>query len=178
MNAINMLGKRIGNWTVLSRDINNKRNQARWVCKCDCGKIVSVVGYTLRNGTSISCGCYRESEFPEENEYGFRELFRNYKKDAKRRKLNFELSEINFRKITQDTCAYCGRQPLQMSKGKINRVPYYYNGIDRIDSSKGYVAGNVVSCCKFCNFGKRALSIDDFLKWIEDVYNFSIKGKQ
>ena len=47
-----------------------------------------------------------------------------------------------------------------------------------IDSSKGYTKDNVVSCCKDCNYSKRTMSQEDFLTWVERVYNHSIKDKK
>lgn len=42
---------------------------------------------------------------------------------------------------------------------------FLYNGIDRVDSKKGYVAGNVVTCCRNCNQAKSDKSIDEFEEW-------------
>lgn len=42
---------------------------------------------------------------------------------------------------------------------------YDHNGIDRVDSSKGYSAENVVPCCKICNRGKANMSKEDFIEW-------------
>lgn len=51
-------GKRFGKWTVLERDLEKHNTRdVRWICKCDCGTIRSVLGKYLRNGKSISCGC-------------------------------------------------------------------------------------------------------------------------
>ena len=47
------------------------------------------------------------------------------------------------------------------------------NGIDRIDSSKGYTVENSVPCCKYCNTAKNTMSVDEFLKWIGRVYKFN-----
>ena len=47
------------------------------------------------------------------------------------------------------------------------------NGIDRVDSSKGYVEDNVVSCCKYCNTAKNTMSRDEFFKWIKRVYEYN-----
>ena len=44
------------------------------------------------------------------------------------------------------------------------------NGIDRIDSSKGYSVDNCVPCCAKCNYAKHDLSIDDFKNHIEKIY--------
>ena len=52
-----MTGKRFGMWTVLRVDGKNKYGAYKWLCKCDCGTVRSVVGHTLRRGLSTSCGC-------------------------------------------------------------------------------------------------------------------------
>lgn len=59
-NVDDMVGKRFGHWVVLERDYSNESNSrrgARWICQCDCGKIKSVLGYSLRAGRTTSCGC-------------------------------------------------------------------------------------------------------------------------
>lgn len=171
-----MVGKRFGKWLVLERVENSKSGQVRWKCLCDCGKVVNVQGDTLRSGRSTCCGCWDESSFTGTEEYAFRNLFFGYKKDARRRNLAFELSETEFRKMTKENCYYCGRLPNQQFKGKKTTIhPYIYNGIDRVDNSVGYIPVNVVACCKICNVAKHSMAKEEFLNWIEQVYNFSIR---
>jgi len=50
-----------------------------------------------------------------------------------------------------------------------------YNGIDRVDNSRGYESGNVVSCCGVCNMLKHVLSKEEFLARIEKIYKNSIQ---
>ena len=45
-------------WTVRKRVANNRHNQSRWECECECGTIREVNGQALRSGASRSCGCY------------------------------------------------------------------------------------------------------------------------
>ena len=58
-NFIDITGQKFGKWTVLKRAENSKDNQAQWLCECECGKQKIVLGKTLRNGKSTSCGCAR-----------------------------------------------------------------------------------------------------------------------
>lgn len=55
-----MIGEKFGRLTVIEQDptstIDGKR---KWICVCDCGKRVSVIGTHLRNGNTTSCGCYK-----------------------------------------------------------------------------------------------------------------------
>lgn len=61
-NLIDLTGQRFGRWTVIEkakRDPSKKGFGVRWICRCDCGTIKEVQGQMLREGTSISCGCFR-----------------------------------------------------------------------------------------------------------------------
>ena len=55
--AVNLIGQKFGNLTVLERDFSKKSKNAYWICKCDCGNITSVQGSSLRKGRIKSCGC-------------------------------------------------------------------------------------------------------------------------
>lgn len=59
---INEIGNKYGYLTVIDRGPNNSSGRATWVCKCDCGKIVNVVGSQLRSGKTKSCGCYQKEQ--------------------------------------------------------------------------------------------------------------------
>ena len=52
-----MTGKRFGRWLVLERKENSSGRNARWLCRCDCGRERIVDAKSLRNGTSQTCGC-------------------------------------------------------------------------------------------------------------------------
>ena len=56
----NITGHRFGRLTVIR--FVEIRVQARWLCRCDCGNEVVVLGGSLRSGITKSCGClHRES---------------------------------------------------------------------------------------------------------------------
>ena len=55
---IPMIGERFGKLTVIERAPNNRRGQAMWICKCDCGENSQpIIGTSLRSGKTHSCGC-------------------------------------------------------------------------------------------------------------------------
>jgi DNA-binding XRE family transcriptional regulator len=54
---IDLVGKRFGRLTVMHMAGQNKHGQHRWLCQCDCGGVSTVVGTSLRRGTTRSCGC-------------------------------------------------------------------------------------------------------------------------
>jgi len=60
-----MAGKRFGRLQVIKLDPERggkqggERKNAYWICQCDCGKVQSVNGSSLRKGTTNSCGCLK-----------------------------------------------------------------------------------------------------------------------
>ena len=58
---INLTGKRFGKLTVIGRSDNVPRSDGEtiptWLCECDCGNQLTVLGCSLRSGNTQSCGC-------------------------------------------------------------------------------------------------------------------------
>lgn len=54
---LELVGKRFGNLTVISRAENNPKGNTQWNCKCDCGGEKVVLGYDLTHGRTTTCGC-------------------------------------------------------------------------------------------------------------------------
>lgn len=56
-NTIDLTGQQFGLLYVVKRDeVKRKDRRAYWICQCECGKTVSVVGNSLRKGYTKSCG--------------------------------------------------------------------------------------------------------------------------
>src|ERR1700676_31008 len=81
-----MLGKKVGRLLVVDREENNKRGQARWRCVCDCGKESIVLGAHLRNGNTVSCGCFQQETIEKQHE---RSLIHGYGRRGKRPKIYY-----------------------------------------------------------------------------------------
>ena len=59
MIPIDIKGQVFGRITVLSYDkTSRKTGHAKWICKCSCGKKLSIRASHLKEGTTKSCGCY------------------------------------------------------------------------------------------------------------------------
>lgn len=110
---------------------------------------------------------------------GRRRLWHDYKGAAKRLGREFTLTEEQFFEIVQRSCTYCGRKDTNAITHKsyntlgVNRDIFYYTGVDRKDSSKGYTIDNVTSCCIICNRAKNALSEEEFREWIQALIKFN-----
>ena len=80
-----------------------------------------------------------------------------------------------FKKIVHSDCYYCGSKPSyfrSMIRYSKNSSLQELNGVDRIDSNKGYTKDNCVPCCKICNQMKSNIDIGTFLTQISKIYNF------
>ncbi len=94
-------------------------------------------------------------------------FYQNYKHKSETYGQEFQLSKEEFESIVKQPCGYCGQD------GKKGFV-----GIDRMDSQKGYVIDNCISCCIVCNRMKGSTDNITFLKRIEHIltHNGKIKG--
>ena len=55
-----LTGLRFDRLVVIRRADNYKNGASRWECKCDCGKIKTISGYSLTAGKTKSCGCFHD----------------------------------------------------------------------------------------------------------------------
>ena len=186
----NVDGERFGRLIVVRRDYEEQKKRksksAHWVCKCDCGKTVIVAGSSLlrKKGTK-SCGCWAKelsaSRIAKMNQKphgvaSFNSTFYHYKYNAARRNLSFKLSKDEFKELISKNCRYCDGEPQNKYKNRQPTGDLIYNGIDRLDSDKGYEQMNCVSCCKICNRAKSRMSVTDFLAWIQRLIQHSAKS--
>lgn len=54
---IDLTGQRFGMLTVIRQVENTSDNRTQWLCHCDCGNNKIILGQSLKNGGSLSCGC-------------------------------------------------------------------------------------------------------------------------
>lgn len=161
-------GDKNGHLTIINDTGNRTSNgSVIWKCQCDCGKYINAPASGLKNGKK-SCGCKHGMQ---KGEASFRLVLRSYINGAKSRGLKFELESEEFKFITKQNCFYCGRKPSMIMTNKDNTGDYLYNGVDRLDSSRGYTIENCVPCCTQCNYAKRDYKFTDFVNWIDTVYN-------
>lgn len=53
-------GERFGRLVVIRRGEITKEGRCKWVVRCDCNKELSVLGSSLKNGSTKSCGCLQK----------------------------------------------------------------------------------------------------------------------
>jgi hypothetical protein len=142
--------------------------QSVWRVRCDCGAIVERLLGNLQSKNTTGCGCLHNvsKRLPP-----YRATYNSIKAAAKYNGRAFLLTFEEFLQlISTGKCTYCDA-PLYWAERKAYRdAPRSASNIDRIDSSKDYIPGNCVTCCKFCNQAKMQRSVADFYAWAERLY--------
>ena len=185
--VIDLVGKRFGKLLVIQRhDIRGDSGQIKWECVCDCGNKHIVTGESLRSGKSKSCGCLRHTppnRLRDRELAVWKQLFNStIIKRSKRMGIKSDIAIDEFIRLSKDKCFYCGLVGSNFQKDRNSAGKYSsdtvirYNGIDRLDSNRGYTKDNSVTCCKFCNTSKNSMSRDAFMDFIKRVYIYNFRS--
>jgi hypothetical protein len=179
-------GQRGGMLTFIEPTDKRQGSAVIWKAQCDCGNQTLVVPIQAIKGNITSCGCITKQK---QSENGMaRRKYNPIISSAKQvwhtnyKDCDFDL----FFSLSQQDCHYCGRPPHRTyncgkrRKGQISTVQneqgdFTYNGLDRIDCSKGHISGNVVPCCTRCNQAKNNMPLAEFLELISLIYHKSIQ---
>jgi len=95
------------------------------------------------------------------------QIFKRYERQAKTRNLTFRITLEEFERLISQPCHYCG---LYGQDG--------YVGLDRIWNNIGYLPSNVVPACPECNFAKRVMTKENFIRMCLRVAEQAQKNKQ
>ncbi len=133
------IGTVFGRWTVLEKSVPARHRRA--LCRCSCGTEKLVLEQTLKNGASVSCGCFN-SELRTTHGLSASHEYNTWIK-AKHRCTN---------KKDKSYSRYGGKG-VTMWEGWLNDpqafidhigpMPSKSHTLDRIDGTKGYEPGNV-----------------------------------
>jgi hypothetical protein len=85
--------------------------------------------------------------------------YKKYKRNAKRRGIDFSLTKTEFYAFEGVPCHYCGSEVHPIS-------------LDRIDNDLGYEKSNVVSCCFMCNSFKHVFDENDFINHVMKIFSY------
>lgn len=158
MEFIDLTGRKFERLYVVGRSENSRNGQSRWHVRCDCGSEKTVYGCHLTAGNSKSCGCLSKALASSRSFRGvggvsktyFTSLIRGARGDKGRRPVEFNVTMEYLAELLEDQknkCALSGL-PIEVRRGGTASV-------DRIDSSKGYIEGNVQWLHKDVNMMKR-----------------------
>ena len=132
--------------TVLERaSTNGLENKPQWKCRCNCGTELIVLGKSLRNGNTKSCGCLQK-------DWAY--------KHAKSMKKDLVGQKFGYLTVLEDTGKYQGHNTIWKCICECGNICYV---------SGSNLGRSIISCgCSKMSGGEK--NILDFL--IENHYNF------
>jgi hypothetical protein len=94
------------------------------------------------------------------------EIYRSCKRSALKRKIEFNITKEYVRELLKESKGKCQMSgvTLSMKRNDINRA-----SIDRIDSMKGYIKGNLQIVTAQVNLGMNAFKKEDFIRMCRAV---------
>ena len=144
-----------------------------WEFECECGrkKILRKSRVTSGKSAIRSCGCTR-------NKYkwkGYEQISGTYwgvlKKSAKKRKLKFSITMKEAWAKYLEQNGICALSGVAIGFG-----PNQMASIDRIDSTQGYVVGNIQWVHRVVNCMKWDMTEAELLQWCRRVVEYLEKG--
>lgn len=173
----NMTNEKRGLLTIIKDSGKRSYNgHVLWETKCECGNIKYLTKDNfLRNK---SCGCKKTESQSKSlrqklNRGGFGEIYATHWngliKNAKSRNLEFTISAEYAWNLFLSQNRKCFLTGIELMFAKKCWSKETTASLDRIDSTKGYIEGNVQWVHKNINMMKQEYSVEKFLDWCKLV---------
>ena len=181
---ISLVGRKLGSLNILSR-INDQNYPSHkgvyYMCQCDCG-IEKIIGHSaIERQNQRSCGCKSTDDRRKKTHKlnpawkGVGDIsghhYASIKHNAKRRNLEFSLTKEYIWDLYEAQNKRCALSDLDIYFTNSYSNGVYTASLDRIDSNKGYIIGNVQWVHKDINYMKSNHSQEYFLSLCEKIYN-------
>jgi len=171
--------KKYGTLSVLS-ECSLDSEYRKVLCRCDCGNQKIIAINSLRRGETITCGDHTKHDKSGKNSKTFNgyetitgSIVNRFQKGAKQRGIEFTVTAKYLYElfISQNEC--CSLSGIKLilptnSKGANKGTA----SLDRVDSSKGYIEGNLQWVFKPLNIMKNTLTQDEFIELCRKIAYF------
>lgn len=180
-NAKDLTGKTFGKLKVIKpvprpTETKSKERSIFWFCECECGNNCTVRSAELLVGDTKSCGCNRHTK--GESNFNYKGVgllamskYTHIKYSATKRNLEFSVSIEYLWELFQKQDGKCYYTGEELTLSTRNTKGGMTASVDRLDSSKGYLEGNVVWCHKDVNVMKMDKSEQDFYELCQKIVN-------
>lgn len=171
---INMINKRFGKLVVINEHSKTRNGHIRYTCQCDCGSLTDVLGTHLRQGNTKSCGCDKPIGSSHKQWTGVGEMsgafwdhhvVRSANGDKGRRSpIELTITKEEAWELFLKQNRRCALSGIELKFPSRSKDKSWTASLDRIDSSKGYILGNVQWVHKDINMMKRIYTQEYFIK--------------
>lgn len=147
-NRMQLLEQTFGRLTILRYVGVTPSKKHYWEAACSCGKIVLVSGADLHAGDTNSCGCIKSELLAKRNKQStdpwMREHRSTYNSYISARRRALEPTDKDFHRYGAVGIGFCPEwaKSFRLFVAHVGKRPLGTT-LDRIDTSKGYVPGNV-----------------------------------
>lgn len=174
MKKLEIINQKFGKLKVINEHSKTRNGHIRYVCECECGNTTNVLLTHLRQGVTKSCGCINKNKIGGNHPQwgGFGEISGNFwgliirgsKGTKGRRKIEFNLTIEYIWNLFLEQNRKCVLTSELLTFPRHGKDRSYTASLDRIDSSKGYVVGNVQWTHKDVNIMKNKFEQNYFIK--------------
>lgn len=173
---IDWLNKEVGNVTIIKRLKSKKGKHERWLCKCMCGEKFETSSSSFsqcsKNYECKDCRWKRRRSKEEITDFIWGQIKGGSKSRAKQ--LDFEISKEYAYGLFLDQNRKCKLSNVDIvfaSTAREHKKGGSTASLDRIDSSKGYIEGNVQWVHKRVNIMKMSMSDEELINWCKKIVN-------
>lgn len=183
------IGDKVKHWTIIEdiKYISKEGwNKSKFKIQCECGFTRKIDPWDIKDlateNKSKHLGdmcrkCANKEYWSKEDDLKlYKLIYNDYKHQAKRRGYEFTLTLEQAYQLFTSNCHYCDLPPSNVKTHNVNKnISFNYQGIDRVNPDEHYTVDNTLPCCSTCNYAKREMSYDQFLNWINRVYNVGVQ---
>lgn len=187
LNKPDLIGQTFGYGKVIDKaSYRRESNRQEWILKCKCGNIYQATTSQLTGkvgNRTRSCGCYAKIRGPERWNYGGKisknkrgpykklpinvNIWTRIKRSAKKKNLELNITPkyiVDLFESQNRKCVYTGWDINCLVEHYVDDYHTITASLDRIDSNKGYIKGNVQWVHKHINAMKNSHTEEYFLE--------------
>lgn len=182
MKKINIISKKFGELLVLSEHSKTRNGHERYTCLCSCGNNCNILKTHLLSGNSKSCGCkipIGKSHIAWKGKglisggFWSSHVLRNRNTQKSRLKLKINITITYAWKLFLKQNGRCALSNLELRFPTKWKDKSWTASLDRIDSSKGYIKGNVQWVHKDINIIKNKYSQEYFIEMCTKIAKYN-----
>lgn len=181
MKRIDPIGEVYGKLTVISEHSKTRNGHYRYTCQCECGNTSNVLLTHLIQGNTLSCGCsmIKSGEAHTQwdgvgeisGNFWYNHIIRSANGAKGRAVLELSISKEYAWELFLKQERKCALTNIEIQFPLTYSDKTYTVSLDRIDSSIGYVEGNVQWVHKDINMMKNKYNNEYFIEMCKMVAN-------
>lgn len=151
---------------------------SQWICRCDCGNMVTIKSSAVKRGDTKSCGCTHQ-DANKGLPYGWILTRLKHRTMLRDQQISLSYDEL-LEFVAIKECHYCDA-PIAWSaySHRQHKSISQKCNLDRIDNAQGYSKNNCVVCCSACNYFRgKTFSYEEMIEFGPALKRVRMKREQ